>query len=366
MSPTLNPALTGFRCLRCDAQHGVVELFEGCPRCAEDGHAASVVASYEEGAVNPLPVLGAPSLAEGDTPLLPLDALAAELGLGSLHLKAEGRNPTGSHKDRMSPLVVARAAMLGFKRVIAASSGNAGVSLAAYAARAGLACTILTRKGILGTYVQDMRALGADVVVVDTSAERWAHMALVVRAGDAYPATNYLTPPVGSNPFGVQGYKGVGHELARDLDGVDVILVPTARGDLLWGIWAGLCEASDRLRPRMIAVEPFSRTAQVLAGADYRGSFPGDSVQAAIAGGTVTWQTVHTLRASRGLAIEVDDAGAFEAQRALGRLGVELEPCSAAPLTGLRRLVAEGGIKPGSRVVLIGTSDGRREHRGPR
>ncbi|PTX59966.1 pyridoxal-phosphate dependent enzyme [Melghirimyces profundicolus] len=60
-------------------------------------------------------------------------------------VKMEGQNPTGSHKDRMSPLVVARAIDKGGSVVTtAASSGNAGASLAAYTARAGLCCVIVT------------------------------------------------------------------------------------------------------------------------------------------------------------------------------------------------------------------------------
>lgn len=372
-SPRLHPALRGFRCLRCRAPYPVGDFFAGCAACARDGHASSVVATYAEDVPDTpkVPILDAPRLGEGGTPLLTLERVADDLEMAGVWLKAEGQNPTGSHKDRMAAQLVGRASMLGAERVLAASTGNAGVALAAYASRAGLGCTILSQAGLGGSWGEDMAALGAEVLVVPTAAERWVRMAAMVEAGEGYPATNYRTPPVGSNPFGVEGYKAVGHELADAFAGqpLDVVLVPTARGDLLWGIWQGLREAwagSEPLRwPKMVAVEPFERAARVLDGrADYRAAFPGVTDQVAIGSPGVTWQTVHTLRASDGLAVDVGDDDADDAWAELMGMGIPLERCSAAPLAALRRLRDLGVVRPGSRAVLVGTSDGRRE--GPR
>ncbi len=370
--PRLNPSLEGFACLRCDDAFPVGDYFEGCPACAKTGHASSLAATYAETPADSpfepnLPILGAPWLGEGGTPLLSLEGIARELSMDAVWLKAEGNNPTGSHKDRMAAQLVGRAAMLGHRRVLGASTGNAGVALAAYSARAGLACTIWTQAGLGGTWSRDMRELGADVVEVPTAAERWTLNAEKARAGEGYPATNYRTPTVGSNPYGVQGYKSLGHELALSLAEAppDVVLVPTARGDLIWGIWEGLREAWARRQistwPRMVAVEPFVRASKVLDGADYRENFPGTTRQYAIASPAVTWQTVHTLRASGGLAMAVGDAGARDAQVELAGQGIPLERCSAAPLIALRRLREEGILDPGSRAVLVATSSGRRE-----
>jgi len=80
----------------------------------------------------PLPVLAPVTLGEGATPCLDAADLAQAEGVGQLWLKCEGANPTGSHKDRMAAQLVSRAALSGATRVAAASSGNAGVSIAAY------------------------------------------------------------------------------------------------------------------------------------------------------------------------------------------------------------------------------------------
>ena len=112
----------------------------------------------------------------------------------------------------------------------------------------------------------------------------------------------------------------------------------------------------------MIAIEPFVRAERILSGEeDYRATFPGSTDQAAIAGPTVTWQTVSTLRASGGLAIDVGDAAANAAQVELVNRGIALERCSAAPLAALRKLRAWGVLPRGSRAVLLGSADGRRE-----
>src|SRR5690606_405961 len=95
-----------------------------------------------------LPYSGFMSLGEGDTPLVDLPGLASQCGLEALSIKLESANPTGSHKDRMSAQFVARAKDRNVPSVIAASSGNAGCSVAAYATAAGLPCTIVTTPSI--------------------------------------------------------------------------------------------------------------------------------------------------------------------------------------------------------------------------
>ena len=84
------------------------------------------------------------SMGEGMTPLLAAPAMGKRLGLGRLLLKDETRNPTLSYKDRLSTVAITAARQMGAKVVATSSSGNAGASLAAYAARAGLPCIMVT------------------------------------------------------------------------------------------------------------------------------------------------------------------------------------------------------------------------------
>src|SRR5436305_2998873 len=81
---------------------------------------------------------GAVDLGAGFTPLVRADRLAAELGLGELWLKNDTLNPTGSFKDRVVAVALARARAMGFKVAACASTGNLANSVAAHAARAGM------------------------------------------------------------------------------------------------------------------------------------------------------------------------------------------------------------------------------------
>ena len=87
-----------------------------------------------------LPVRGPgsfPTYPAGDTPLLPSPRLATRLGVDSLWIKDDTRNPSGSTKDRASLLVAAKAREYGLETLAAASTGNAGTALAAVGAAAG-------------------------------------------------------------------------------------------------------------------------------------------------------------------------------------------------------------------------------------
>lgn len=372
----LNPGVTGLRCIRCRAFLPIADYFEGCPTCLGQGTPASLAVEYQEfptslDRVSDWQVYpDHPTLGEGDTPVVRLEDLAKEMGVRALYLKNEGTNPTGSHKDRMSRFVVQRALEIGASTVAAASSGNAGVSLAAYAAYVGLACVIVTTPDMNPNWRRAIEMHGATLLATETPERRWQVLADRVGAGDWYPATNYVTPPVGSNPFGVDGYRSLAFELFQRLGARECtdILVPTSRADLLWGIargyWdlqaAGLVEE----RPRIHAVEPFGRISKVLAGADYRGSFPGHSALSSIGGSTVTYQAIDAISSCKGSAVVVDDAAAHEDQRRLARCGFYLELSSAAALTGLRKLVSQGVIAWDASVVLVGTSSGFSEFQG--
>ena len=376
--PSINSRLTGFRCIRCEQLLPLTDYPEGCPHCQADRYPASVAPVYDEGATidagsgrgmrrfaHRLPYETFQSLGEGDTPLVELPRLAAELRLERLAVKLESANPTGSHKDRMSAQFVARASDRGGPGVIAASSGNAGASLAAYAAAAGLRCVIVTTPAISPPWKRAIEMAGAELIYTKDSLERWAIVRRMVVDEGFSSATNYLDPPVGSDPWGVDGYKTLGYELAETMGAdVDAVFVPTARGDLLWGAFRGLTESVAEGRrsgvPRLVAVEPFPRLELVLTGRDIRSHFPGTSQLVSIGGATVTYQSYLALTRTEGTAVSVEQELAVADQRALAAYGLYLELSAAASLTGLRRLLALGDQSIRS-AVLIATSHGYKE-----
>ena len=381
-----NPFLESLGCIRCGALYDPgdpqVDRGLGCLTCLDQGYPASLALVYQRDqawTVNPsalgmarytahLPYLDIPNLGEGGTPLVELPGLARTLGVGQLWVKNEGQNPTGSHKDRMSPLAVARAVSLGKDTVVAASSGNAGASLAAYASAAGMRCVIISTAKISSGWRRAIEAAGAELLLTDTPKARWVLMRERIENEGWYPVTNYLDPPVGSNPFGVDGYKSTGYEILEACgdETPTVILVPTSRGDLLWGLWQGF---QDGVRfglagvvPRLVAVEPAPRLSMVLRDADYRQTFPEEPhAMVSIGGGTVTYQAMRALRNTEGCAVEVSMEEALRAQAELAGHGFFAELSAAASLAGLRVLIRRDEIKPPERVVLVITSHGYKD-----
>jgi threonine synthase len=187
----LNSRLAGFRCIRCDVRHPVGDYAAGCPICSEAEYSASVVPVYSglpalrdcrpgKGTPrfgNRLAYSSFPSLGEGDTPVVRLNRLTEELGLDAVDIKLEASNPTGSHKDRMTAQFIARAVAKGASVVAAASSGNAGASLAAYAAAAGLACAIVTTPRMSPPWRRAIELTGAELHFVEDPLDRWRFIA---------------------------------------------------------------------------------------------------------------------------------------------------------------------------------------------
>jgi threonine synthase len=268
----------------------------------------------------------------------------------------------------MSMLAVARAVDIGAPKVIAASSGNAGASLAAYAAVAGIECVIVTTPKISPNWRRAIEMHGAKLIATGTALERWKYTSEQVKTLGWYPVTNYLSPPTGSNPFGVDGYRTIAFELAMDPKCrlTNHVIVPTARADVLWGIAKGFCDLLQAgviaKTPKVHAVEPFPRISVALASGNYRQSFGGSTKLASIAGGTTTYQALDALKLCGGSVVEASNSEALSDQRCLAQHGLYLENSSAACLTGLRKLFAKGVISPADGVTLVGTSHGYKEY----
>lgn len=375
--PTRNPRLSHLRCISCSRALPLEDHPRGCPECEAAARPSSLEAVYSElpQSLRPsgsgfawgewLPYLDGISLAEGGTPCLQLPRLARELGVAKLSVKHEGMNPTGSHKDRMSAQAVTRAVDVGASSVVLASSGNAAVSAAAYCAAAGLRCEVATYRNMPETFVTALQRLGAQRVTFDLGADRWEHVRRRVENDGAFALTNYCLPPVGSPVFGLEGYRAVALECAAEGCIPDHVLVPTARGDLLWGLFSGFRDLhtaglTDRM-PRLWAVEPFPRLARVLRGEPAQGEFSGTTAQFSIAGGTVTLQQVHAVRRSDGGAVVVDDSGAHRGASSLAREGLWVELCAGSSVAAASQLLGDNRIASSDHVLLVLTAKGDRD-----
>jgi threonine synthase len=383
--------VVGLECLRCRTRYAEPRMFAGCPRCREDGVAVNLTVAYDLAplvGITPAALPPAPrglwrfrgllpvrpprpvTLDEGGTPLVHLDRLGARLGLSRLYAKDESRNPTWSYKDRLCALAVNHALAIGARVITISSTGNHGASTAAYAARAGLPCVIFTLASVPDTMKTLMQAYGAAVVACPTAEARWRLMRQGVERLGWYPTSGFVMPPVGSNPWGVEGYKTIAYEIAEDLGWTapGAVVVPSAYSDGLYGIWKGWTELQSlglvKDLPRMVAAEPFGPLAGALEGG-LEAPEPvagGASVAFSIASRYGTWQGLAALRHSAGEAVRVTDEGILEAQRALGREeGIFVEPSSATALTAVMQLAARQALDPEQPVVVVLTSGGLKD-----
>ena len=359
----------------------------GCPACAALGRNVNVHPVYsltdssirdasQPGIFEWRRVLPVPptakvvSLGEGRTPLLRLERTGARYGMSALYVKDETRNPTWSYKDRLAAVAITKALADGADTVVVATTGNHGASTAAYAAAAGLRCVALTVAAVPLTMKVLMQAYGAEVVALEHPRDRWSLMKEAVAEWGWVPISGFVDPPIGSNPFGIDGYKSIAYELFDELgDAPGTVIVPTAYGDALAGIYRGFTDLRElgltTSVPKMVASEPLGPYAASLARADESpaSTAPGSSVAFSIAGNIATYQGVAVLRASSGTAVVVDDDEEImrEQLAVAAREGLYLEAASVTALRAAERLARDGFVESDEVVVAIGSSTGLKD-----
>lgn len=380
--------VVSLECLRCHEAYPVREMPVGCPKCLAEGYPAAVVPNLDLSGLDgaplvrdwsgqigsiwrfdqllPVPRTQSVSLNEGGTPLLHLETLSDRLGVGRLFVKDECRNPTGSFKDRFFSVVVSRARQAGAEVVTVASSGNGGSSAAAYAAAAGLRCVVFTTPSITTAWRAAISVTGATLIATAEASERWDLMRTGADELGWYPLTNYVTPPMGSSWYGIEGYKTIAYEIAESLgwEAPDWVVVPTSRGDGLSGIWRGFVELEQlgitSSLPRMVAAERFpSLTIALRDQLDYPVTVPSEpTIAASIGSNAQPFQALETVRRSSGTAITCDDQQLREMMHLLGRSGLFVEASSAASVCGAKQLVELGLADENSTIVSLITASG--------
>ena len=384
--------LIGLACIRCGTSFGIEPRFDGCPECRREAP-ANLTPRYDLDAVGralsveslhgrppgmrryrellPPDVQDAATLGEGETPLLHCERYGRRIGIERLFLKDESQNPSGSFKDRLAFAAIAMAPRFGARAVGVSSTGNAGAAAAAYAARAGLPCIVLTVQGAASAIITQMQAYGAMVVATRTKADRWTLLQTGVAEWGWYPTSPYFGPPVGSNPYGVDGYKTLAYEICEQLDWEppDWCVLPVAYGDALFGMWKGFDELARlgliRKQPRMVAAEMAGCLAAALASGEDaipEIAAPSPYVAGSISVNQSTYQALHALRASGGTARVARNDELLALQRHLAAdEGIYAEPSSLAALAAVARLCEEGRIGRSDTVVVVNTASGLKD-----
>ena len=308
-----------------------------------------------------------PTLQSGWTPLSLSPRLAAEVGLSEIYLKDDGRNPTGSLKDRASAMAVSHALSLGRRVLACASTGNAASALAGMCANVGLTSVIFVPEKTPSGKLAQIIAFGAYLIRLEGDYDQAFDLAMSACARFGWYNRN-----TGINPYLSEGKKTVAFEIAEQLrwEAPDWIFVPVGDGNIIASVGKGFEELLhigfiEKL-PRLVAVQAEGSSAIVDA-------LLGDGVVRPVEVSTLADsiavghprdpdRAIRAVRQSSGLGVKVRDSEILEGQSLLARSeGIFVEPSAAAPLAGLVRLAAAGDIGRDDRVVLLLTGNGLKD-----
>lgn len=315
-----------------------------------------------------LPTTGRVTLGEGGTPLVPLD-----LPTGPVTAKLEFLSPTGSYKDRGTAVLVNHLLAAGATRVVADSSGNAGASLAAYAAAAGLAARVYVPAHAAEAKRRQIAALGAELVAVPGPRDAAASAARGDRTG-AYASHSW-------HPYVLAGLATCAWEIWEQTGGSlpEVVVCPAGQGTLLLGLARGFAalRAAGLIGtgPRLVAAQAAACAPLARAWRQGRG-VPATGGTAPAAGGTAPAapaarptraegiatlapvradDVLRQVRDSGGAVFAVAEPAIEAAERELARAGVLVEPTSAVAVAALPQVRRQFGPDASVLVPLTGS-----------
>ena len=294
------------------------------------------------------------SLGEGRTPLIEAEALGLRL-----HFKLEYMNPSGSFKDRATAPLLGEMLARGVGEAVEDSSGNAGASFAAYAARAGIGARVFVPDYASGPKRLQIESYGAELVRIPgprSEAEKAVHR--VAEEGALYASHAML-------PFGLAGLATIAYELFEHLgQAPGTVIAPVGHGSLLLGIFegfqalraAGIIDTS----PRLIGVQ-----AHACAPLWAQANKDADAIASINEGQTVAEgvrvcqpmrgdELLNVVAATGGTFLVVEEEEILPGRDALAHLGFYVEPTSAIVWGAVKQL-ADDSPKP---LIVLLTGSG--------
>lgn len=379
-------AFTGLTCLDCGDSFDAATATHRCPTCtgildpAYDLDAVSLTRAgldardgagtwrYEE--LLPFPRSVGVSAEEGATPLVECPSLAEAFDVGQLYIKDEGRNPTGTFKDRGHALAVTAALAHDATDIALPTAGNAGQAAAAYAAQAGLTAHVFVPSRTGFTQKAMTNVHGADMTVVEgrIADAAAAYEDAMTDHEDWYSTKTFVTP------YRHEGKKPMLYEIVEQLDWTppDAIVYPTGGGVGLVGMYKGATEFReldliDELPPLYAAQ---SEGCAPIVEAHEAGATSHDPWRHpdTICGGIeipdpgASEQILEAIRETDGSAVATSDEAILDAVVQTARAeGLEPGATAGAALSGVRALRDRGDLGAEDTVVVLGTGAGNKD-----
>lgn len=333
--------LPSIRCLGCQNQFPDSGFPHRCPQCGElYDFTEPLIFAPESGGKNqsiwryrqtfPIPLdAEIVSLGEGNTPLVSYNLLDREI-----YFKCEHLNPTGSFKDRGTSVLVSALSSQGVNRAVDDSSGNAGASFAAYAARAGLSAQIFVPSYTSGPKRSQMEAYGAGIKNIPGPRSAASEAIQdAVEAGETYASHVYL-------PHGIAGMATAAFEIVEQLgEPPGSIITPVGQGTLLIGLGRGFQALLDvgkiEILPQLIGVQ--ARACAPI----WRMYLEGRSSSLEVSEGETIAEGIRIksplraqavldeIRNSDGMVIAIEENEIKTGREDLARMGLYIEPTSS-------------------------------------
>lgn len=275
-------------------------------------------------------------------------------------LKNESLLPTGSFKDRGIAMVVNCLKTQGVQCIAEDSSGNAGASMAAYAARADIKCHIYVPDSTSDGKIAQAMAFGAQVHKVPGGREQAAQAARNSVIEVMYAGHNW-------HPAFVEGIKTIAYELWEQNGFIapDAVVCAVGNGSVAMGLYLGFSDLLESKQidsmPRIYGVQAqgCDTTCRIFEGktADYT-PLPTVAEGIALYRPSKSWETAEMVRASGGAMVRVSEAKIVQALDKLAKGGFFAEPTSAAAFAGLDHLIASKAISPKETVAVTLSGNG--------
>jgi len=375
------------KCVNCGREYDQEEAIYTCPECGIKG-ILDIVYDYEALAsrvnrayfdsgeyslwryfdllpiedrknVQPLPV--------GWTPMFKAERLGKQLGIKNLYLKDDGRNPTGSFKDRASAIAVAKALDFEQNIIACASTGNAASSLAGFAACAGLTSYIFIPANAPKAKIIQLLVYGANVILVEGTYDEAYYL-----CNEAAKRWGWYNRNCAINPYLIEGKKTAGFEIIEQLDWriPDWVVISVGDGCSIAGVYKAFFEFKKlnliNKLPKMLGVQ--AEGCKPLYDAyktdsEIRPVIPKTLADSIAVGEPRNWKkALNAVKDSEGTMVYVNDDEILAAMKLMARTtGVFSEPAGAAPMAALIKAIKEGIIVEEDRVVIICTGNGLKD-----
>ncbi len=284
------------------------------------------------------------SFDEGFTPLTEVDFDGRPV-----LIKQDQLFTTGSYKDRGASVLISKVRELGIREIVEDSSGNAGSAIAAYCAKAGVACNIFVPQATTSGKLAQIRLCGAKLNLIPGTREDTARAALKAVEKAYYASHSW-------NPFFFQGTKTFAFEICEQLGWKppDTVILPVGNGTLLLGARIGFNELLDaeiiNKVPKIIAIQSENCAPLYQAFIENLAEIPKINKKETLAEGIAIAepvrgnQIVQAVKNSNGSFIAVNDGEIKKALREICRKGYYIEPTSAATIAGVKKYLQKSKL----------------------